>query len=283
MRKQKILTGKVDVLGLGDIHVGSTIGLAPPRWTTYDGRNSIERVQTPLQKLVYDHWIASWGRRLKSKSPLVVFNLSEDIDGDHHSTYQIWSKDPREQADIAISMMLPYRQKCARWYACKGTPAHVGQSATWDEYIAKELGADVPLDGGGFSSYAMKVEVSGVLIDASHHGPNPGRRPWTLGDSARSYAKGIVMACLARGERPPDIILRGHVHKAIKERVEVAGKECWIVINPSWQLKTEYTNMVINEDDIADIGMSVIKVKDGKILDISFDIVQFKESRRAVA
>src|SRR3990172_2403213 len=236
--KQKTLTGEVLVLGIGDVHVGSTIGLAPPKWSTYDGQNVIEHTQSPLQKLIWQHWQASWGRQLKSGLPLVVFNLSEDIDGNHHQTHQIWSQDPREQADVAISMFLPYRQKCVRWYACKGTPSHVGQSATWDEYIAKELGADVPPDGGGFSSYSLKAKVSNVNFDVGHHGPRPGHRPWTLGNNARSYALSIVMAYILRGEQPPDVIMRGHVHKCLHETVRVAGHECQMIVSPAWQLKS---------------------------------------------
>src|SRR3972149_2029828 len=193
MRKQKMLTGRVKVLGVGDTHVGSTLGLAPPKWYTTDGQNRIEHTHSPLQQIVYEHWKSAWGRQFKTGLPLVVFNTADDIDGHHHDTFQVWSKAPREQSDVAVSLFLPYRQKVARWYACKGTPAHAGQSGTWDEYIAQQLGADRPDDGGGFSSYMLKVEVSGVDFNVAHHGPRPGRRVWTLGETARQYAKTNVM------------------------------------------------------------------------------------------
>lgn len=277
----KPLKGQVLVVLHGDHQVGSTIGLAPPKWTITDGHDTLEMCHTPLQGMMWEHWEAAWSRAFRQRLPVVAINVADNIDGDHHGTYQIWSKDSREQADVAVDIFMPKRQKCERWYAVRGTPTHVGQKGTWDEYIAKEVGADH--DNGAFSSYHLKVEISGVLFDVLHHGPAPGKRLWTLGDMARKYAQDAVMRAIVQGERPPDVIVRGHVHVNTCEVVNVAGHKCTIIITPAWQLKTEYVYRVATTDDIAKVGLALVRVENGKVLSVDFDLMQLKQSRSMVA
>ena len=168
--RKRSLTGKVAVLVISDTHTGSSIGLAPPLVHLDDG--GIYH-SSDAQRLVYEHWQGVWKRTLALGLPVVVIDNADTVEGFHHNTAQIWGTDPRKHIDVAVDLRMPYRNRVERWYALRGTVAHVGASGSGDEAVAKEIGADA--SNGTFSHYHLKVEISGVLFDITHHGISAGK------------------------------------------------------------------------------------------------------------
>jgi len=272
--RKKSLTGKVAVLVISDTHTGSSLGLAPPLVYLDDG--GIYHA-SEAQKHVYDHWQGVWKRTLDLRLPVVVIDNADTIEGFHHNTAQIWGTDPRKHIDVAVDLRMPYRNKVERWYSLRGTAAHVGASGSGDEAVAKGIGADA--SNGSFSHYHLKVEVSNVLIDVSHHGVSAGRRPWVDGNVLRSFGRGIVIDSLSRRERPPDVIVRSHVHVARHETIRDYNYRCECIITPAFQLASEFVHRVATERDLSDIGATLITVENGKVLDVGFDLLRLPTAR----
>jgi len=273
--RKKLLTGKVAVLVISDEHTGSTVGLAPPLVHLDDGG---AYHASEAQKRVYEHWQGAWKRTLDLGLPVVVIDNADAIEGFHHNTAQIWGTDPRKHIDVAVDLRMPYRNRVERWYALRGTTAHVGASGSGDETVAKEIGADG--SNGTFSHYHLKLEISNVLFDVAHHpGISAGKRPWLDGNALRMLGRGIVLDSFSYKQRPPDVIVRSHIHQARHETIRDYNHRCECLVTPSFQIKTEFSHKISSERDLADIGATLIIVEDGKVLDVGFDLLRLPTAR----
>lgn len=271
------LSGEVQLNFISDLHGGSTTGLMPRVGTRFVEDETIEVYPTDLQLLLIEHWEDMWRRWFSVPYPLATVLNGEAIDGGtHHGTHQCWTPDVLEQADNMARMLLPYRRQCDRWYQTRGTEAHVGKSGGWDEWVAREIGANDA--NGRFASNYLKLEISGILCDVQHHGPNVSKYEWLRENTARQYAKGIVANYITRGERPPDIIVRSHVHKALMTEVRAFGHTCVMCITPAFEWRTSFGYRVANMDDVSDIGGAWFRIKDGKILNCDLDKITLAQS-----
>lgn len=261
------LKGATQVVWVGDTHVGSTVGLSPCHWQT-DEQN-VHKASKPQLKL-FRFWNQFWDRRKKDGRPIVAILGGDMVDGDHHNTLQVWTNDELTQVDAAVDLLKPVVNLSEKAYLLLGTTAHVGQSGRFDSLVARELG--IP------AYYHLRLSVGGVNFDLAHHGPNVGKRVWNLGNSVRSYGRSIELSNIMSGRKPPDVIIRGHVHKACHETIH-GNHTTEVLISPSWQLKTEFAHRVSTEDDLADIGGIVVGVADGQVTDVTIDMMQFEQAQ----
>src|SRR3990172_1434458 len=274
------------VIVISDLHVGSRVGLQPP--IVYLAEDD-EHKANALQLEAWNFWVQGfwpyvWERGKKRKATTIILN-GEGIDGDHHATNLIWSRDPMEQAGVAIEILEPVRKRADSFYVIRGTSAHVGSTGAADEHIAKQLKASFPrkseadrVENRRRSAYHLKLIRAGVLFDISHHGANPGRRMWTYGNELRSYCLTIILDCLVTNRRPPDAIVRSHVHHKVWETVRDYGHKCEAFISPAWQWKTEFAHKVVSHEDVSDVGGLIIDVADGKIVHAEFKIITFSQT-----
>ena len=97
----EIVTYPADNLTLaivGDLHCGSTVGLAPPLFRTDDGQT----VQhSPFQAKLWAAWLDYWQRVSETSGPLVVVINGDLVDGDHHRTPQLISRSIEQQRRMA--------------------------------------------------------------------------------------------------------------------------------------------------------------------------------------
>ena len=240
------LAGKVLVVIINDTHVG----LCPTGFYLDDGA---EVKLNPLLK----HWNGFWQRR---GLPVVILFVADLIDGNHHHTTQIWS--PNEE-DMAVKIFLPQVNRAERVYGVRGTPAHVGSAGRYDNAVMRELGAGKP------SAYHAEISISGVLFDVAHHGPGIGKKAWT----AISYAKNVLFKRLLRRRRAPRVIVRAHVHRKLHETVR--DPHSGAIISPAWQ----FVHKIETEEDIADVGGTLVTVEDGQVLSVEFDCIEKQQSR----
>lgn len=274
---------RFQVVLISDLHVGSRIGLMPPQVELDDG-DVVHANKLQLAAWRFwdnEFWPEVWDRQKKLKVKTIVIANGDLIDGNHHNTNQIWTNSAVEQILCASEILAPVAQKAAAMYVTRGTAAHVLASAMADEQIAREIGATTANgDRKARSAYHLKLNVGGVDFDIAHHGPNPGTRVWTYGDALRKFAKTIVFDTMMRGEKPPDIIVRGHVHKRTHETIRDYGRKTEVVITPSWQWHTEFVHSVASHEDISDIGGVIIDIRDGEIVDIQFKLLTLSQSSR---
>lgn len=276
-----LLTGPVQVVWLTDVHVGSLYGICPLDFHRTNG----ELIDlNPLQELALEHWNAAWDRRRADGRPLVLILGGEMIDNNHHGTYELWTPNPREMRLAAVQLLKPRVAEARYTLGVLGTPAHSGQSGEHDEQVYQELGVMKTGPGLQLGSQVLRIEISGVMFNVAHHGPPPGGRPDLMGNSARSYAKGVCDAELKEHRTPSRVILRGHYHRKVLERYrdQTTGHIADIAIGPAWKWKDEFGWRVDSLNHISDVGMTVIGVDNGKVTDIDFDVVKTDQARTIV-
>lgn len=249
----------------GDQHNGSTVGLCPPMVRLDDGGEY--HASKPQCWLDYC-WATYWERVATVRDNLgakLLAGFNGDLtDGDHHGTTQILSGNPNAQAAAVNACMKHVLDlKPDAMFFIRGTEAHVGKSGSHEERIAKGLlkdGWPVQSDPvtGTASWWHLKMEVGGVRVDSTHHG-RIGQRPWTKGNVVANLAAEICYEHWQRGEQPPHLALRSHLHRYVDTH---NAHPCRVIQMPAWQLKTAYVHKVAAET-LADIGGVIVTIQDG--------------------
>jgi hypothetical protein len=236
---------------VGDIHANSTVALAPPRVRLDDGG---EYVSSRQQRWIWRQWVAFWSevgeRRAAEGGPFYVVLNGELADDNHHATTQLISRNPADQLKVALQVLEPMTRLLGegdRVFVLRGTEAHSGVSGSMDETLARELGAESCGENeksvktsqeGVHSWWSLRAEIDGVRLDVAHHPPGGGgRRPWTRGSFAQTLAAMRFFEAAERGERPPHLLVRGHVHRPGDSYDAYPVRA---VVLPSWQLTTSY-------------------------------------------
>ena len=234
-----------------DLHTNSTVALCPPRVQLDDGG---EYVASQPQRWIWRQWLAFWNeiaeKRAAIGGPLFVILNGELADDNHHHTTQLVTRNPADQLKLALLCLKPVTDLLRdgdRLFVTRGTEAHSGVSSHMDETLARELGAEncseSARNGGKdadltFSLQNLRIEVQGVRFDVAHHPPGGGGRvPWTRANFAPRLAAQTFYEACERGEKPPHLLVRGHVHRP-GDSYDAAPVRALIL--PSWQLSTAY-------------------------------------------
>jgi hypothetical protein len=259
---------------VSDEHAGSTLALAPASPIELDDGGSY--TPSKHQLWLWERWQRYWEWvdevRREVSGDLYVVNNGDLVDGDHHRTSQIVSRNPVVQSDIAKALLaVPLAMDPKHLFIVRGTEVHVGGSASTEESLAKSLGAVKDHSTGTHSWWHLKMEVEDVRLDFAHHG-RTGFRPWTEAnavqllaaqiyyehsreDEARDLDKGFQ-----GGRTYPHLAVRSHYHRHFDSGFSHPVR---VVQTAAWQLKTAYVHRIATES-ISDIGGHVIIVDDGE-------------------
>jgi hypothetical protein len=247
------------LLVVSDTHSGGITALAPPGFSTRDGRN-IEASEPQLW--LHDRWVGmrkAVKKRLVGHRRLIVAHTGDATDGNHHQTVQSMP-DPVDQEDMAVELLRPLREMADKFYFVYGTDAHEGDAGGSAERICKRLGVDE-------HGWELRVWIGKYLHDFMHHG-RASAREWS--SMAAGVAAEVMLTCAQRGEPIPRFVWRGHKHQ-----VDDSGERfatCRAILNPGWQLKNSYTYKV-SPNRIAPVGYAIA---DGDRV----EIVRFEPVRR---
>ena len=243
------------VVFIADVHAGSK--LAPMLdCTDADGVNhSPSLIQRTLNDFL--------GRALADTKALVkgcavVVALGGDlVDGvAHHGSTQTLG-DHNDQRDMAVRQLLPWVNLASRAYGVLGTDAHVGDNGQGDKAVCKELG--VPAQG------FWRLEVGGKLVDWAHH-MTGARKVWLRENAGVALAHKTAIEYALRHERPPDLIVRHHLHQYMHT---LAGG-VQVVTVPGWQAQTTFTRK-LDPNALLTVGVVLYWPKRGEIKPILFD------------
>jgi hypothetical protein len=240
-----------------DQHARSTVGLCSPKGVALDdgGRYKPSRAQEWL----WQAWVDGWDRvgecAHKHNAPIWWINNGDLVDGDHHNTYQIVSRNSIQEREIVRDILdIPLLLQPEHIFFVRGTETHVGQGACSEESIARALSDDWPVawahDPHTASWWYLPLECEGVLLDILHHG-RTGLRPWTQYNASALLAAQIVMERVSNRERIPDLAIRSHYHR-YSDSYE--AQRCRVIQTPAFQLATAYVHRRVPES-LADIGM----------------------------
>jgi hypothetical protein len=268
---------------VGDLHAGSTVGLCGPDPIELDDGQGY--TPSKAQLWLWQCWRDFWGvvaERLQHASFHSLIVNGDAVDGDHHNTRQIISRDVGVHIRVAVhALEVGLALKPEHAFVVRGTESHVGHSGSAEEAIARILRAEGhPVqkepDTGANSWWHLRMDVNGLLIDAAHHGRS-GHREHTRGNAANLYAHDILLAHVKYGDRVPGLCVRSHYHKWLDSGD--AAKVLRLIGMPAWQLATGFVHRVA-PDSLADIGGLIVEVEE----DGSYEVhkVKFQPDRGTV-
>jgi hypothetical protein len=195
---------------------------------------------------VYGLWRefwASWVPSVVRKEPWDLVHNGDAIDGVHHNSTTQISHNIQDQLLIAQTIMAPVVAACRKsgghYYHIRGTEAHVGQSAQYEEMLAQHLHA-TPNTERQFARYDLWKRVGGALVHLLHHvGTTASAAHESSAVNAELTASYVEAA--RWGHRPPDFIVRSHRHRFIAVDMDTARGLGAAVVTPGWQGKTPFT------------------------------------------
>ncbi len=239
MSKKKTSRNIRHIVVVSDLHVGCQLGICPPRGYKAEGGMY---VPSDWQKQLLKMWNRFWKVEVPTMTkgePYDVVVNGDIVDGVHHNSVTQWTHNLADQAGAAIELLQPIRDNIeGRFYVVRGTEAHVGQSGSSEEQIARELKANRTKEGQ-FSRYELWKKLKGGLIHFTHH----------IGTTSASAYEGtavykeLVEAFVEAGrwgERPPDCIVRSHRHRHFCCEIATVGGKATSCVTPSWQGKTPF-------------------------------------------
>ena len=227
---------------VADLHVNSTVGLCPSAVALEKGMHRA----TKAQRVVFAAWREFWQERVYAKAGAIGAKVYVVIAGDLNDK-NIHDRRGAElittvDADIVKMSMQALEPmlagKPAHIFIVRGTEAHTGKAANLEEEVAKDLepkncGVVWDEQEGACSWWWLKLEAGGVTFDIAHHPETTGLKPWTEDPAAARCAREIRARYLDRGEKPPDVAVRAHIHKYIPSGKRLNPQMFYC---PPWQL-----------------------------------------------
>lgn len=246
------------IVKMGDTHSGSSTALFPDYQMTFklDEKNYFSYSPTSYQTGMYNHFIAcgkkakelSKGKRLK-----VVMN-GDAIDGNHHGTQQLVTRNPKHHSEIHVELMETFLDVCGysikngdELYYVSGTESHTG----WEEY---GIAAAMQAYNAKYSDELM-LNINSRRFWWTHQGPKPGKGV-KEGNPLRNFAADVYWDCLKEKRQPPHMISTSHYHKSSYESFNDSyAHTVHIEVLPSFQIKTRF-GIAASPFQRNDIGMS---------------------------
>lgn len=228
---------------ISDTHVGCRLGLCSPAPVPLDGTGTY--VASDFQVAVWALWQEFWHDWVVEAThgePYDVVHNGDAIDGVHHqSTTQI-SQNIEDQLRLAERLLAPMVAACrasgGTYYHIRGTEAHVGQSAEYEERLAHSLGAQ-PNRRGQHARYDLWKRVGHALVHLMHHvGVTSSAAHEASAVNAELTAEYVEAARWHR--EPPDFVVRSHRHRSIAVDLNSAKGYAAAIVTPAWQGKTPY-------------------------------------------
>ena len=240
---------------VSDLHIGSTVALAPPKYVLPDGQTILASAG---QLWVYDCWQTYWKEfsSIRADKKILIIN-GECCEGQHHANEQLAGQAEVMEA-MAVEMLRVPRSKVGKLYVTRGSSAHSKSQGMSDETVARELGAERDPQTGWRSAYRWRLNVGKVIMDIAHH-VTGSSVPWTAGNNVRRLVMENLLQAADRNEPAPHLIIRSHIHAA--SSWEYAKTRAFIT--PSWKLQDEYGSKIA-PSSILPIGGLIITIDDGR-------------------
>lgn len=265
-RKNTPPTKRPVVLAIvSDLHAGSTVALCPPEIALDDGG---AYQASKAQRWLWGNWREYWERvdavRTRLSADLYVAMNGDLTDGDHHGTTQILSGNPTAQAAVLNAVLsVPRSLNPDKWVFVRGTEAHVGKSAAFEERVALGLHKDgqpvlMCADTGTASHWQARLDIHGVRLDLAHHG-RVGQRPWTKPNVTMNMAAEIFYEHSRHGIPHPHLAIRSHMHQHVDT---FEAHPVRAIQTPAWQLPTAFIHRIA-PGALADVGGLIVSIWPG--------------------
>jgi len=246
---------------VGDLHIGSTVGLCP-RHVELDDGGTYEASKS--QRFLYECWLDYWQqvKDRKRKHTRVVALLNGDLcDRNRYSQYQLVTINRAVIQRMMLDVLEPVLDIADAIIVVRGTEAHVGGSSEMEEWLAADIDAVGDDHFGTASWWCWEAALEGVNVVAAHHpGTNSGR-PWTRGGGA-NRAAAIVMDNYYGETWQPDLAIFNHVHH---NEDSFDNHPVRAIFNRSFSLRTAYDHRSGRSLQASVIGGLIAEIKDGAL------------------
>lgn len=260
---------KYVLAAISDVHAGSLVSVCPPQ--EFRGDDGTYYRAGPHQVWAYEHWQKYWDRVAEVKAQeggdFGILSNGDMVEGDHHNTPQIFSRNLNIQSDIVEALFVPVfdRLQPDHIFVVRGTEAHVGKNAAKEESISKgwyKAGYPVQLDpsNGTHSWWHFRGDLGETRVDFTHHG-RTGYRPWTDQNAANLLAWQIFSEHSRDEHQPPKLAIRSHFHRCF-DSYDAAPVR--VIQTPCWQLNSAHAKKVVAES-LPHIGGIIVVFEDGQI------------------
>jgi predicted phosphodiesterase len=243
------------ILVISDTHINSTVALCKPSVRLDDGQ---EVKISKAQRWFWDNW-CDLIERVDTMKPDVLIINGDALEGDRKGrSYQLITRNPSTIVSIGSETLEPLVSKIPAVYFVRGTGAHGGKSGFLEEDLSRDFDNSVKI-GNNYSHWELNLIVEGLKITAAHH-TTMGGLPWTRPNAVNSLAAKIQFQYSQDREEPPDIALRGHVHRWGDSHDAYRTRA---IVVPCWTLATEFVHK-ISPDTLPECGAAVISCDAGK-------------------
>ena len=225
-------------LVISDLHVGSTTAVIPRGFVTAEGNKiGLNSVQEFLARCWddFERWAIG---QLEGSNYALILN-GDLIDGDHHGTKQIWSKDTQDQVAACVKLLANLTRRASRVYVVRGTESHTNNS---EGSIARALNAEVNPSNGTQVFDRLHLTIHGCRCAWSHHIATSVRSNGEASALSSVLTEEFVQAA-RNGHEPRQFIGRAHRHKF---GVFSNGRGT-VAVSPPWQMLTRFGHKVAPE------------------------------------
>ena len=232
---------------ISDTHSGCRLALCPPDGIRLDdgGFYRPSEFQIKLWELWREFW-DDWAPTVTRGEPYDLVHNGDALEGVHHgSTTQI-SHNIEDQQRIAEAVLKPVVAACkatgGTYYHIRGTEAHVGKTAEFEERLARSLGAKPNITGqyARWDLWKRVGSAKGPLVHLLHHVGTTGSAAHEASAvNAELTAEYVESARWNR--QPPDFIVRSHRHRSIAVDMNSARGYAAAIVTPAWQGRTPFT------------------------------------------
>lgn len=240
---------------VGDLHVNSTVGLAPENFRLDDG---IPVGQSNFQKKLWEAWTDYWAC-VGSLDGQTVGILNGDLmEGEHHGTTQVITGNIADQHRMVLEVLKPGRNVVSAWFVMRGTEVHTNKSSRDEEMIAIALDAVQDYEGSR-SRWFLRADFGGVRFDIGHHVPFS-RLAWTRSNLLMRTAIEIELDYYRAGIQPPQFAIRSHRHQWGDTGISAPVR---VISLPCWQGPTSYVHS-LRPGMMPEIGGIIVRIENGQ-------------------
>lgn len=258
-----------------DRHGGNKLGLMNPDVILEDlqGNGETRKYTPEMSASQWELWKLECAnvekvKQLAGSDPVHYIEDGDATQGIKHPSELVSSR-MADQITIAVAnekqIFSIENLKTARFAV--GTGAHnLGQGSA-DILLTNQLKALYPQVDIDLCYHGL-VHYGEFTVDFAHHGPYTGSREWLKGNVARYYLQSMMLHSIKRGQKPPDLVIRGHYHVPVIETVRINGFTSTIVVSPSMCMIDDFAHQAAKSPDDVTVGMFVYEIVNDKLLEI---------------
>lgn len=243
----------ITVAVMSDLHVNSTVGLNPPEVELPEGQTVSQSMRG---RWLWGNWLAylEMVRTLAKGRRLFVVCNGDACDFNHKMrTPQYITTNEGVALSMVVDVLYPLLDMNPEHVIMvSGTEAHTGKNRWMERKVAEDIGAEY--------CESKRVSFNDVTFDFQHEGETSSRS-WTSQNAINRLAYEIVHNHLTRGEKPPMLAYRGHVHIPADSYDAFPTRA---IITPSFQLQTAYFKSLNRTCKILPVGAHVVQCDEGR-------------------